>query len=338
MTTTGGTGGQGGMGGQGGNPLTNPGSMGGSGGNGGNAKGGGIAAESPFSLYNTTVAANRSFSSFSGNGGPGGPGNPNGFPGNPGNPGVAEAGGIWAPVNPDATGLLTSVSSVIALNLTTVYVAGTAADSPSDVEATFANATNTLLQYADQQAVGITNGANGDIVGVDPNLGPLQDNGGPTPTMAPLAKQPRDRHRFQPAWPHVRPAWVHAAHRRRRTDIGAFEFGASAPAGGGNGGGGGSGVGGGGAGGSAAAHPIFVKIMRKHGRRLIEVFDQVTGAEKVSISPSGRAFQRNFSVQTRDVNGDGVSDVIVTARLSRKKTLIEVFSGIDGSPLPSRLA
>jgi hypothetical protein len=49
------------------------------------------------------------------------------------------------------------------------------------------------------------------------------------------------------------------------------------------------------------------------------------------------SFRRNFTVQTRDVNGDGVPDVIVTARLSRKKTRIAVFSGIDGSPLPSSL-
>ena len=38
---------------------------------------------------------------------------------------------------------------------------------------------------------GFTNGKNGDQVGIlDPNLGPLQDNGGPTKTMAPLFNSP----------------------------------------------------------------------------------------------------------------------------------------------------
>jgi hypothetical protein len=44
-------------------------------------------------------------------------------------------------------------------------------------------------------ATGVTNGVNGDLVGtsaspIDPKLGPLQDNGGPTPTMALLAGSP----------------------------------------------------------------------------------------------------------------------------------------------------
>jgi uncharacterized delta-60 repeat protein len=37
---------------------------------------------------------------------------------------------------------------------------------------------------------GIVNGANGNIAGVDPMLGPLRDNGGPTPTHALLAGSP----------------------------------------------------------------------------------------------------------------------------------------------------
>ena len=145
----GGVGGQGGAGGQGGNVNTHPGSMGGNGGNGGNAKGGGIAALAPFSLYNSTVAGNSSFNSLGGQGGPGGPGSPSGFPGNAGHPGVAEAGGIWAPTDPGAPGLVTAVSSIIGGNVITVFVGSSAADEPFDVEATFANATNSLLQFAD---------------------------------------------------------------------------------------------------------------------------------------------------------------------------------------------
>jgi hypothetical protein len=37
---------------------------------------------------------------------------------------------------------------------------------------------------------GIVNGVNGNIVGVDAHLGPLQNNGGPTQTMALLAGSP----------------------------------------------------------------------------------------------------------------------------------------------------
>ncbi len=63
----------------------------------------------------------------------------------------------------------------------------------------------------------------------------------------------------------------------------------------------------------------------------------MTGAERFSVYPFGMSFRRSYTVQTRDLNGDGVTDVIATARLSRKKTRVAVFSGIDGSPLPSSL-
>ena len=326
---TGGTGGQGGMGGQDGNPLTNPGEQGGNGGNGGNAKGGGIAALSAFSLYNTTVAANRSFASFAGQGGPGAPGNPTGFPGNSGHPGVAEAGGIWAPVNPGAPGLLTSVSTLIAMNLTTQYVAGSGLDSPSDVEATFANATDTLLQDADPRAVGITNGVNGDIVGVDPKLGPLQVNGGSTPTMALLPGSPAIDAGSNPLGltsdqRGYSPRVVGAA-----ADIGAYELGANAPQRGSGGGGGGGGTG-----------PVNIQatVVKIKGHKEVRVTDPATGALKFIVFPFGKAYRGNLQFSIRDVNGDGIEDLIVRRPRGHHKFVTKIFSGIHGSILPSKLA
>ena len=51
------------------------------------------------------------------------------------------------------------------------------------------SAANTLWQDGGG-ATGIFNGVAGNLVGVDPKLGPLQSNGGPTPTMALLPGSP----------------------------------------------------------------------------------------------------------------------------------------------------
>src|SRR5262249_3720226 len=52
---------------------------------------------------------------------------------------------------------------------------------------------NNLVDDAGSAGIGsssLTNGVNGNIVGVDAKLGPLQNNGGPTQTMVPLAGSP----------------------------------------------------------------------------------------------------------------------------------------------------
>jgi hypothetical protein len=81
----------------------------------------------------------------------------------------------------------------------------------------------------------------------------------------------------------------------------------------------------------------FIKVRRQ---RQLGVFD-AAGRLKFVLYPFGKSFRGNYQVETRDVNGDGVMDVIVRAvvRAGRKrKTMIQVFSGRDGSALPANLA
>ncbi|MBT3322839.1 MAG: hypothetical protein HN392_11205 [Anaerolineae bacterium] len=83
---------------------------------------------------------------------------------------------------------------------------------------------NNLIEDTGANACGLTNGANGNIIGTDPDLGPLQNNGGFTQTHALLtssdaidkgANCPADDQRGV-----VRP-------QRAACDIGAYEAGAS---------------------------------------------------------------------------------------------------------------
>src|SRR5262249_88584 len=138
------------------------------------------------SLYNCTVAANQVDSSLGGQGGLGGPGTPSGIHGAAGYTGPAFAGGIWAPSDLGTPGLVTAISTIIALNTNTPV--GLDA-TPDDGTISFASAANPRLKDGDGGR-GITNGTAGNLVGADPKLGPLQDNGGPTPTMALLPGSP----------------------------------------------------------------------------------------------------------------------------------------------------
>jgi len=51
-------------------------------------------------------------------------------------------------------------------------------------------ASNNMIEDTGANACGLTNGVNGNIIGSDPNLGPLADNGGPTQTHALLVGSP----------------------------------------------------------------------------------------------------------------------------------------------------
>jgi len=53
-----------------------------------------------------------------------------------------------------------------------------------------ASSSNNLIESTGANACGLTNGVNGNIVGTDPNLGPLANNGGSTQTLALLAGSP----------------------------------------------------------------------------------------------------------------------------------------------------
>ena len=108
---------------------------------------------------------------------------------------------------------------------------------------------STLLQDGDG-ATDISNCATGNLVGLDPKLGPLQDNGGPTPTIALLPGSPAigagsDPLNLTSDQRGYSPRVVGTA-----ADIGAYEVGATAPSSGGGGGTGGGSHGGTGGGGS----------------------------------------------------------------------------------------
>jgi hypothetical protein len=85
-----------------------------------------------------------------------------------------------------------------------------------------------------------------------------------------------------------------------------------------------------------AQEGITLRVVNLRGRRQLRVYDAVTGAQKFVLYPFGKAFVGNFQVETRDVNGDGVADIVVRVR-RRGKSQTKVFSGVDGAVLPGVL-
>ena len=174
-------GGFGGSGGGGGNSsssgMTGQGADGGTGGSGGFGFGGGIAATAGLTLSQATVAVNATGGGLAGTGGVPGTGTTLGTQGANGSAGAAAGGGLEL----ISGSKVNSVSTIIGEDL--------ADASQADVVGAFGSASFTLLQSG-SGAGGITNGVSGNIVGKDPLLGLLQDNGGPTPTRLPLASSP----------------------------------------------------------------------------------------------------------------------------------------------------
>lgn len=76
-----------------------------------------------------------------------------------------------------------------AITISNSILANNEFDCQSSYGAT-ADSSNNLIESSGDNACGLTNGTNGNIVGADPLLGPLQDNGGPTFTHALLPGSP----------------------------------------------------------------------------------------------------------------------------------------------------
>src|SRR5262249_3961552 len=93
---------------------------------------------------------------------------------------------------------------------------------------TFGTAQNNLLGNSDGAAA-INDGANGNIVGKDPMLGPLQDNGGPTFTQALLDGSPAIDAGINPPGLTQDQRGSPPRDFGGATDIGAYEAGATAP-------------------------------------------------------------------------------------------------------------
>ncbi len=170
--------GKGGAGGNGGGNGLAGGNYGGNGGNGGVAWGGGIGNAQILDTFNVTIAGN-----FVGAGGGGaaGIGGIGGTAGLQGLIGSTQGGGIWNEGgNP--------------VNLTNTLIATNVAATGPDFAGAVTTSDHTLIGD-DKDATGFSAVQNGDIVGtpnapVNPLLGPLGNNGGPTQTMALLPGSP----------------------------------------------------------------------------------------------------------------------------------------------------
>jgi hypothetical protein len=141
---------------------------GGNGGNGAPGLGGGIyVSTGPLGLTNSTVAFNTAQASLGGAGGFGSP------PGIPGTAGPGQGGGVGNPFG-----------TVNALN--TLVGDNTAASAP--------DLSGFLTSSKGHNLIGNSSGGSGytdtDLLDVDPLLGPLKDNGGPTLTHALLPGSP----------------------------------------------------------------------------------------------------------------------------------------------------
>jgi hypothetical protein len=213
------TGGSGGDGGNGGNAAAgtsgtpNPGN-GGAGGNGSSARGAGIAVSSgTVNITSSTIAGNAATGGTSGSGGTGGSGGLGGSAGPGGSPGAALGGGLF-----QSGGTVTLVSTILADN-----TAAFNADVSGSVNADYC-----LIENVGTATI---TGAN-NVTGMDPALSALADNGGPTFTQALTAGSPA----IGMAQPTGGPTTDQRGYTRDAApDIGAFEFGATAPKSGGGG-------------------------------------------------------------------------------------------------------
>lgn len=217
----------------------------------GGAGGGGAAgavsgtSSSEFLIVACTIASNRG-----GSGGVGGSGDYDPYSGatHQGASGAGGAGGIF---NTDAWPSASTINTIVASNSGGVGGPGVSGPRPGspgpngapDVQGSFTSLGYNLIGQADGSS-GFTNDVNGDLVGstnapIDPVLGPLADNGGPTFTMTLLHGSPAlnagDNRLLAP------PYLLHTDQRgfpRKsgpRVDIGAFEYqygnrGANSPA------------------------------------------------------------------------------------------------------------
>ena len=234
----GGFGWTGGAGGQGGPGLIEggPSGIGGLGGAGGDGQGGGLyVGEGITTLINDTIAINQAFGGNGGNGGaPSGPG---------GDGGSGEGGGFYVPVG-NIYGL---ANTLIAGNNVEAGLGGGGSAGPGlggangaagsasgpDVSGSVVSSDHDLIGDGSGSNLSNDNGVNGNQVGtstspIDPKLGPLQYNGGPTQTMALLPGSPAIDAGDNNA-PGL-PATDQRGYARivgNAVDIGAYEYGAT---------------------------------------------------------------------------------------------------------------
>jgi hypothetical protein len=157
------------------------------------------------------------------------------------------------------------------------------------------------------------NDANGNMVGtaqapIDPRLGPLQDNGGPTKTYALLAGSPAIDRGLAPGL--APPADQRGVGRSGPPDIGAFEFLPPSPV-------------------PRARAVVAALVSRKVGKRrllFVRVSFADSGALKAEVrSPFQKPAFRAVAVAAFDSDGDGVTDSVRLTARRGKKTLTRVL-------------
>jgi hypothetical protein len=132
--------------------------------------------------------------------------------------------------NDSAAGEGGGIANFGTLNLTNTIVAGNSAPTGPDIAGPVSTADHNLIGDGTGSS-GISNGTNGNQVGgngspvIDPRLGPLANNGGPTQTLALLSGSPALGKADNAAAPHRdQRGHVRLDEGGETTDIGAFEL------------------------------------------------------------------------------------------------------------------
>ncbi|MEO8353688.1 MAG: choice-of-anchor Q domain-containing protein, partial [Chthoniobacteraceae bacterium] len=198
-----------------------------------------------------------------------------------------------------AGGSVTLVSTLIADNLSGA--------APSDIfrGSGTLNASSSLIELLPVGAINGTDAQNQS--GVDPVLGPLQNNGGPTQTHALTIGSPAVNKGSNPlGLPFDQRGIGFTRTFGSQSDIGAYEL--SFP-------------------------NIFASGSGKGGKGLVSIYDSKTGLAINEFYPFGKKFKGGVTVATGDINGDDSPDVVTAKEKSKPK--LKVFDAISGAEIGS---
>ena len=308
--------GDGGDGGAGGGSAN-----GGTGGNGGSVQGGGLYFTSgTLTITNSTISTNTAAGAGIGGLGAGTAAD--------GTAGVAQGGGLFIAggtavihnstiadnMSDDEGGGIRNAAGATITLVSTLISGNTSANSTegdlSNAGTIAATSNRNLVEDPDGHT--LVNHVNGNLVGTDPMLDVLADNGGPTRTHALLSGSVAIDAGFNvdslafdqrgTGFPRTLGA---------RTDIGAFE--------------------------TEGTTPFTIAAASIGGKQIVKVFDAATHALIKTITAFQNSAMKNVRVTTGDVNGDGVPDIIVAAGAGRPAR-IKVYDGKTFNLIRSFLA